>query len=330
MTSRTLVRKVALIHTTPLVEDVFRSVGEDFPGLGLEHLTDISLFDRATSSPGLEFDRCVLELCRRVDEAAADGAEAVIVTCSTLGPATDVVRAVSSIPVIRIDRAMAVEAARHGDSIGLVATQESNLRASTRILEDAARELGKERVDIRATLCTEAFDALQNNDRDLHDRLIGQRINDLAPEVDAVVLAQASMTSAATSPRPVPVLTSPAAALRFAAEAAESGPDTPTPLTRPDLDQLRIYRIREGLMEVWLEYFHRVIAPLHKAVGIPIRQTWRNTADKNEFVWIRSFNADRPVEEQENKFFTFPAREALGNVRERYVEHLDVRILRAR
>lgn len=328
MTTRARTRKVALIHTTPLVEEVFRSIAEDFPALDLEHVTDASLFDRATSTPGLEFDRCVLELCRKADKAAASGAEAIVVTCSTLGPATDVVNAVSPMPVVRIDRPMAVEAAGQGDSIGLIATQESNLEASIRMLQEAARQRGKERIGIRTILCTEAFDALKNNDPDLHDRLVGQRIDELAPEVEAVVLAQASMTSAAAHPRSVPVLTSPAAALRHAGAAAEAGPDTPVPLTKPDLDQLRIYRIREGLMDIWLEYFDRVIAPLHLAVGIPIRQTWRNTTDKREFVWIRSFSADQTVEEQENRFFTSPARAALGDVRERYVEHLAVRVLR--
>lgn len=328
MNTATKVRKVVLIHTTPVAEEVFRDAGQDFPALDVEHRTETPLFDLATSTPKLEFDRCVLELCRRADEAVAGGAEAVLVTCSTLGAATDVVNAISSIPVVRIDRPMAVEAVRYGGSIGLIATQESNFATSVQILEDAARQAGKERIEIKTKLRPEAFDALKNNDRALHDRLIGELIDELAAEVDVVVLAQASMASAAARPASVPVLTSPAAALRFLGEAADSPVKPPVPMAKHDLDQLRIYRIREGLMEMWLEYFHRVIVPLHEAVGIPIAGPWRNTADENEFVWIRSFSADRSVEEQENRFFTFPARVALGDVRERYVEDLAVRVLR--
>ncbi|NKX54440.1 NIPSNAP family protein [Arthrobacter mobilis] len=102
----------------------------------------------------------------------------------------------------------------------------------------------------------------------------------------------------------------------------------PVPVTTADLGQLCIYRIRKGLMEMWLEYFHRVIVPLHEAVGISVSGPWRNTADGHEFVWIRSFSADQPVAGQENRFFTSPARAALGDVRERYVEDLAVRVLR--
>lgn len=327
MSTATKVQKVVLIHTTPVAEEIFRDAGAHFPTLEVEHRTETPLFDLATSTPGLEFDRCVLELCRRVDEAAAGGAEAVLVTCSTLGAASDVVNAISSIPVVRIDRPMAVEAVRYGGSIGLIATQESNFASSVQILKDAAREAGKEGIEIKKALRTEAFDALTNNDRAFHDQLIGELIDELATEVDVVVLAQASMASAASRPASVPVLTSPAAALRSLGEAVDSLAKPSVPITTPALDQLRIYTIREGLMEMWLEYFHRVIVPLHEAVGIPVAGPWRNTADENEFVWIRSFSGDRPVEEQENRFFTSPARVALGDVRERYVEDLTVRVL---
>lgn len=327
LSERTEPQPVVLIHTTSLVEDIFRSVIHEVPYLDATHWTETSLFDMATSTPGLELDRCVLALQKAVQDAASGGAKAVLVTCSTLGPATDIVDAISSIPVVRIDRAMATEAVQQGNTLGLIATQESNVDASKHMLEQAALEAGKRKTSIRATLLPEAFEALKAGDRGLHDQIIRDRIDSIAPNVDAVVLAQASMASAVMGDEDIPVVTSPVAALKLLAQKAKDGKGSQVPPVRRDLDQLRIYTIRDGLMPMWVEYFGRVIVPLHAAVGLPVKGPWRNTADDKQFVWMRSFSSDGPVAAQEKRFFESPARAALGDVRERYVEKLDVRVM---
>jgi hypothetical protein len=54
-----------------------------------------------------------------------------------------------------------------------------------------------------------AFAAVSSGDRDAHDKLVAAAIERLAAEADVVVLAQASMASAAAVARvDVPVLTS--------------------------------------------------------------------------------------------------------------------------
>jgi len=42
-------------------------------------------------------------------------------------------------------------------------------------------------------LCGAAFEALVNGQRDVHDRLVTEAAADLAPRVDRIVLAQASL-----------------------------------------------------------------------------------------------------------------------------------------
>ncbi|MDI2098921.1 hypothetical protein [Ruicaihuangia caeni] len=93
------------------------------------------------------------------------------------------------------------------------------------------------------------------------------------------------------------------------------------------VSQLRIYRIRQGLMDEWLELFHDKLVPLHHEVGIPVPFASRNTADPDEFVWIRQFESADSVERQENEFFSNPPRVALGDVRGKFVESLEVRVL---
>ena len=322
-------RHVAFIHTVPALAPAFEELSTAMlPGVEARHLVDEELFGAATAEPGLAFDRVVTALTRRVDRAVADGADAVVVTCSTLGPATDVVAATRPIPVIRIDRPMArraVDSAR----IGVVATLESNRAASRAIVEQTATELGCT-VRVIDRLCDGAFEALQVGDRTRHDAAVRAAVADLATEVDVVLLAQASMASALDGVTvPVPVLTSPATAVAEVAEVLRDPAVSPLPpLRRAGVSQLRTYRIRPGLMADWLPFFAEVLVPLHTLVGIPVPAAWVNPDDPDEFVWIRQFESAESVAEQEREFFSTPARLALGDVRARWVESLEVRILR--
>jgi hypothetical protein len=91
------------------------------------------------------------------------------------------------------------------------------------------------------------------------------------------------------------------------------------------VSQLRIYKIREGLMDEWRELFFGTLMDIHRMVGINVTAAWQNTADPLEFVWIREFRSAESVEEQENEFFSTPERRALGDVRGKFVESLQVR-----
>jgi aspartate/glutamate racemase len=320
-------RHVTFIHTVPALAPVFEELAQtSLEGVGTRHVVDEELFRAASAEPGLQFDRAVTLLQGRVKQTVADGADAVVVTCSTLGPATDVVAATQAVPVIRIDRPMARRAVEHG-RVGVVATLESNRVASRLIVEQTAAAEGRS-VAVVDRLCDGAFDALQSGDRETHDAAVRSAVADLSDRVDVVVLAQASMAGALEGVDvPVPVLTSPATAVAEAAAVLDQPVAPPAPLRSAGVSQLRIYRIRPGLMADWLPFFSDVLVPLHTLAGIPVPAAWVNPADPDEFVWIRQFESTDSVEEQERQFFSTPARLALGDVRERWVESLQVRIL---
>jgi hypothetical protein len=93
------------------------------------------------------------------------------------------------------------------------------------------------------------------------------------------------------------------------------------------VSQLRIYRIRPGLMEEWQELFFGTLVGLHELVSINVAAAWTNPLDPDEFVWIREFRSLGSVEQQESEFFATPERRALGDVRGKFVEQVDVRVL---
>ena len=76
--------------------------------------------------------------------AATDaGAEAVLVTCSSVGPAVELSRSLVTVPVLRVDEPMARQAVATGERIGVVATLPSTLAPTVELIRRVARDAGK-------------------------------------------------------------------------------------------------------------------------------------------------------------------------------------------
>ncbi|MGP4087261.1 arylsulfatase, partial [Streptomyces sp. KR55] len=114
---------LALLHTSPVHVPVFDALrDEDHQGLELRHFVDEELLDRARDKgPEAVADdlRAVLE------RAVADGARAVLCTCSTLGGVAETAGAGVGVPVLRGDRPMAAAAVAAGSRVVVLGTLES-------------------------------------------------------------------------------------------------------------------------------------------------------------------------------------------------------------
>lgn len=152
-------------------------------------------------------------------ELASSGADVVVCTCSTLGPVAEAVA--EEVPVLRVDRPMARLAVDAGSRIGVVAAVESTLLPTRELLEDEATRVGVAPT-ITEVFVPEAWVSFEAGDTAAYLSAIADAARSVAPSVDVVVLAQASMAGA-TDLLPdlaVPVLSSPGTAV----EAALSRP----------------------------------------------------------------------------------------------------------
>jgi Asp/Glu/hydantoin racemase len=205
-------RSLALIHTVtslvPVFEDLIR---RHMPDWRTFNIVDESLL-RKTISDG----RLTPETGRRVAgyiwSAVDAGGEAILVTCSSIGAAVDAARPFCAVPLVRVDEGMADEAINLGKRIGILATLTTTLDPTRDLL--IRRAAAMERTpSITSRVCKGAFDSLSNSDRARHDAIVLGEIKTLAPEVDVIVLAQASMARVLEGPDapiiPVPVLSSP-------------------------------------------------------------------------------------------------------------------------
>ncbi|MFG2502723.1 aspartate/glutamate racemase family protein [Streptomyces sp. NPDC048441] len=212
---------LTLLHTSPVHVPVFDGLrDQDHPGFALRHLVHPDLLARARAEGP---DTVAGEVEALLKRAVADGASAVLCTCSTIGAVAESLAPAAGVPVLRVDRPMAAAAVAAGRSVAVVATVESTLEPTVALVEEEAARAGRP-VDITTVLVDGAWERFEAGDQDGCARLVALAVDGLAG-VDAVVLAQASMADAADrTTLPVPVVSSPrpglrAAVLRCGAEA---------------------------------------------------------------------------------------------------------------
>lgn len=212
---------LALIHTSPTLTPIFGTLCvEQMPETTVFHMVDESLI-KDTIRAGEVRKITIRRLLSMVESAAAAGADAVMVTCSTLGPAVTLVQQMFDFPVIRVDEAMAEAAVRTGHRLGVMATLRTTLEPTTALLREKAAQAGR-KVDLVECLCDGAFDAVLSGDTATHDRIVSAALLDEMSGMDAVVLAQASMARVVNAMPPgvlrMPVLSSPELSVRRARE----------------------------------------------------------------------------------------------------------------
>ena len=205
-------RRLALVHTVAGLVPRFRELASELlPGVETFDIVDETLL-RDASTEG----RVSLETARRLfahlASAEAHGADAVLVTCSSMGNAVDAARPFAGVPLARIDQAMAERAVERATRIGVLATLWSTLKPTAALIDRVASETGRS-VDVRTRLCDGAFEALRGGDEARHDEIVREGLRELLGWAEVVVLAQASMARVVDSltdeERVTPILSSP-------------------------------------------------------------------------------------------------------------------------
>jgi len=183
--------RVCVLHTVASLPAVFTPLlGELAPGVRPYHVVDESLLaDTVAFGP---LPRTAARLASYVVHARAAGAEAVLVTCSSVGPFAEQARGLVDIPVFRVDEPMAREAVRTGPRVAVLATLASTLDPTADLIRREAAAAGAQ-VTVTTSLCPGAYEARTSGDPARHDELIAAEAGRLAAGHDVLVLAQASM-----------------------------------------------------------------------------------------------------------------------------------------
>ncbi len=218
-----MTKKLALIHTSATLVPVFQELAEKkFSGKDITvfNIVDDSLLRNTIENNGLNAgtSRRVVDY---IGSAETAGADFILVTCSSIGPAVEAAVPFTAVPVLRVDQPMADKAVRMGKKIGILATLFTTLEPTRDLVRSRAEIAGKE-IEITAKLCEGAFDALMNGNEEMHDQALADAIQDISGDVDVIVLAQASMARIVSQlpeeVKKVPILSSPEIAMEYLAE----------------------------------------------------------------------------------------------------------------
>lgn len=204
--------RIACLHTAASNAPLFDAVAP--PGMALTHEVRADLLAAVEASGGLTGE--IAAACSAQLRALAAGADAVILTCSSLGECVD-----PAGPVIRADAALARAALQAPGRVAVLYTAPTSRGPTERVFQDAAAR-GPGTAEV--ILVPGAWSAFRDGDAEGHLARVRQAIRDAAAAgFDRVALAQCSMAPAAVPElHGLPVLTVPDAALAAAVAAARA------------------------------------------------------------------------------------------------------------
>lgn len=204
--------KIACLHTADSNIAVFNQAAAllGIPEGVLQHHVRADLLAAAMQAGGLTEE--ISAETAAVLSVLQQQAQAVLLTCSSLGPELDGMTSQSETPLFRVDRALAQETARRGGDIVVLCTASSTVTPTRELFIEYATLPGTN-LDVR--LIDGAWALLQSGDIAQYLQTITDAVADIYQQSTATVtLAQASMAPAAGHfPASCQPLTSPTAGL---------------------------------------------------------------------------------------------------------------------
>jgi aspartate/glutamate racemase len=189
-------RKLGIIHAALITSRaVQKYIEEVIPEVEVVHWVDDTIQNtNFACEPGTIPKKNYAKFVQAALSQQEYGVDLILLACSTFNRAADHARPMIDVPILQIDRPMMDLAVRDGGRIGLLATVPTTVPASERLLRLAAEEAGK-KIEIHMRLCSEAFQVLKAGDPEKHNRMLLEEVDALSASVDAIVMAQVSMTA---------------------------------------------------------------------------------------------------------------------------------------
>jgi Asp/Glu/hydantoin racemase len=213
-------KRLGLLHTSATLVPVFETLCKSkLPGVKVFNLVDDSLIKDVIAQGELQ-PRVARRVAQHITAAEDAGADFILATCSSIGPAVETAATLATVPVLRVDQPMADRAVNTAQRIGVIATLSTTLTPTADLIRRRAASAGRT-VELTSRLCEGAFEALMSGEAARHDSLVAAALQELTEDVEVIVLAQASMARVADELPPeqrrVPILTSPPIAVEYLA-----------------------------------------------------------------------------------------------------------------
>ena len=187
-------KSIAIVQTSAVSSAELKALCEEImPEVTVYQIIDDSLIKEVNANDGPTYG-VKRRMYNYYQQAESLGVDAILNQCSSVGEVADAIKPFISVPVVKVDEAMAEKAVSLGKKIAVVATVPTTVGPSVRLVEQKAREMGKE-IEIETHLVKDAMMILiEKGDVETHNKMVLGEVEAAAESCDVVVLAQGSMT----------------------------------------------------------------------------------------------------------------------------------------
>lgn len=211
-------KSIAIVQTSAVSSAELKALCEEImPEVTVYQIIDDSLIKEVNANDGPTYG-VKRRMYNYYQQAESLGVDAILNQCSSVGEVADAIKPFISVPVVKVDEAMAEKAVSLGKKIAVVATVPTTVGPSVRLVEQKAREMGKE-IEIETHLVKDAMMILiEKGDVETHNNMVLGEVEAAAESCDVVVLAQGSMVVLLPELADIqkPVLSSPELGVRKA------------------------------------------------------------------------------------------------------------------
>lgn len=94
----------------------------------------------------------------------------------------------------------------------------------------------------------------------------------------------------------------------------------------PRTTQLRVYTVREGLMDEWISRWRGEIVPLREELGFEIGGCWVDR-ERDQFIWLISYEGPGTFGERNALYWASPKRKGMALDPEDYLVGTEERVV---
>jgi Asp/Glu/hydantoin racemase len=184
---------VAIIHAT---RNAIQPINEVFVPQ-LEEIEILNFLDEAmlwvTQKKGVSNPDVLRRMEAILLSAERAGAEMIVSSCTSLSPAIDHALQKISVPVLKIEVALAEEIVPRYQRVRAVVTSTTTIAPIKEIIAAYGEATGKT-IELHFHYCEGAFRALSNNQPEIHDQIVLEAIHaNASKKPDAIILPQVSI-----------------------------------------------------------------------------------------------------------------------------------------
>lgn len=202
-------KKLYLIHTiNQFMDMIYTPFAKPFLEANEDEIEIFNICDDSLLKETLAAGHLTESVAKRIMyyslAAESNGADCVMVTCTSVNEAAKYARKFVNIPMFNIDEPVAKLTVEAGTRIGILATLPTSPIATLRLLNEEALIQNKI-IEPVIKVVEGAFDILCAGDRAKHDLLVREALKELAKEVDVITFAQISMSQVEYEDPGVPI-----------------------------------------------------------------------------------------------------------------------------